>query len=250
MKNQIIEWEIISQCNYNCEYCELPNFSYEKNEDILQKFILNFKQFNSEIFCFGGEPFLHPKIKFIIKTFNDNNIPFVIQSNASTKSINIIIQNNLKNFNMNISIHPSEISINQVIINLLKIQHLHINTIDVMYIGKQSIQYYKKLSKIFNNVQIIPISGFYETNSCKLTAEYNKIKKKYSNISFEDIIVSEFNKQRSVVWEDQCNCKIITKGKICAYKNYKLYDSLLRSYNCCYRKNTNGICENEKCFWM
>ena len=65
--NKIVEWEIVSKCNYKCNYCLLPNYDYIRDQNDIETFIgmLNNNYKNIEIFCFGGEPFLHKNIKFI-----------------------------------------------------------------------------------------------------------------------------------------------------------------------------------------
>ena len=114
---KIIEWEIVSKCNYKCNYCLLPNYDYVKDNTEIEKFIesLNINYPDEEIFCFGGEPFLHKDIKYIIETFNKFNQKFVIQSNMSKYSINKIINESLSDFKINGSIHPSQIKLKELV---------------------------------------------------------------------------------------------------------------------------------------
>jgi MoaA/NifB/PqqE/SkfB family radical SAM enzyme len=67
-----------------------------------------------EIFVFGGEPFVHPKIAYIIKCFNEFNIPFVIQTNFSKHSIKVM-KTITDPFRINISIHPTEIALEDML---------------------------------------------------------------------------------------------------------------------------------------
>ena len=251
------EWELTLKCNYNCFYCELPKIKEETDEEKLKKFMNQLNR-DIELFCFGGEPFLHPKIKFIINYLNEIQHPFVIQSNGSELSLSKVFNQKLSNFNLQISIHPTEINLNQAIRNINKWNifskkfNINLRRIDVMYTGKDSIKYYKKLSKIFKqlNIYLIPISGFYENESCKYTKEYNELRKKRNDINFEENYIENLNKYRSEVWQDQCEGKYNTFGKQCSY-DYKLYSPDLQEYNCCYReRNLNGICQKQKCFWM
>jgi pyruvate-formate lyase-activating enzyme len=251
------EWELTLKCNYHCFYCKLPKIKEETNEEKLKKFMDSLDK-NIELFCFGGEPFLHPKVKFIINYLNEIKQPFVFQSNGSEVSVNKIFNQKLSNFNLQISIHPTEVSLDQALKNIKKLSlaskmfNINLRRIDVMYIGKESIKYYKKLTKIFPrlNIYLIPISGFYENESCKYTKEYNELRKKRKDIKFEENFISSLNKYRSEVWQDQCEGKFSTFGKQCPH-NYTLYTADLSKYNCCYReRNENGICQHQRCFWM
>ena len=103
MYNGIVEWELTLKCNYSCDYCGLLRpIKEQTNEKILYKFIknLNKKYSTKEIFLFGGEPFLHPKIEFIIKTLQLFNQPFMIQSNLSNTSTKVIQSINVKPFKL------------------------------------------------------------------------------------------------------------------------------------------------------
>lgn len=250
------EWEIISQCNYNCSYCSLPNFKMELDEKVLKKFMNNLNK-DLELFLFGGEPFLHKKISFIINYLNTINQPYVIQSNLSTQSIRSMKE--IKDsYQVQGSIHPSEISLEQLEENLNTLKELELNKkllirrIDIMYIGKESLKYYRIVQKIFPDICfLLPISGFYENDSCIANKEYNSMrhKKIFSWIRFEENYIEEYLKFRSELWEDQCTGEFSTYGKPCPY-DYTLWDSKLDKYNCCYRENTNGICAKRGCFWM
>jgi len=251
------EWEVTLKCNYKCFYCILPKIKEELNEEKLKNFMDNLDK-NIELFLFGGEPFLHPKIDFIIGYLNEIKQPFVVQSNGSKISLNKVFNKKIQNFNLQLSIHPTEISLNQAIQNIKKWNiaskkfNINLRRIDIMYVGKESLKYYKKLSKNFKQLDIFlaPISGFYENESCKYTKEYNELKKKRKDIKFEENYIQELNKYRSEVWQDQCEGKYSTFGRQCPY-NYKLYAPDLQEYNCCYReRNYDGICKKQRCFWM
>lgn len=251
------EWELVSHCNYNCNYCSLPDIKMELDKDKLSTFMDTLDK-DLELFLFGGEPFLHKEVKFIIDYLNKIKQPFVVQSNLSTFSVNKIIQEEIEGFTLQGSIHPSEISISELKDNLstLKVlsffKKLELKRIDIMYVGKESLKYYRAVHKIFPDICfMLPISGFYEEDSCEANKEYNQIRtrKVYSWIRFEENYIKEYNKFRSELWEDQCTGKFSTFGKPCPY-DYQLWDSKLNKYNCCYRENTNGICNQRGCFWM
>ncbi len=251
------EWELVSHCNYNCEYCSLPDIKMELDKDKLTSFMDTLDK-DLELFLFGGEPFLHKEVKFVIDYLNKINQPFVVQSNLSTFSTDKIIEDGIEGFNLQGSIHPTQITILELKDNLYALKvldffgKLNLKRIDIMYIGKESLEYYRTVQKIFPDIcYMLPISGFYEQDSCEANKEYNKIRKRkaYSWIRFEENTIPELGKFRSEVWEDQCTGKFSTFGKPCMY-DYRLWDSKLNKYNCCYRENTNGICNQRGCFFM
>ena len=256
---RIVEWEIVSKCNYKCNYCLLPNYDYIKDKIDIKNFIkmLNENYNDIEIFCFGGEPFLHKDIKYIINTFNEFDQKFVIQSNLSNYSIMKIIKNNIGNFKLNGSIHPSQINIKsciddfKLLFEYAKDNNVYINSIDIMYSSSVAIRYFNILNDIFPKVfKVVPIAGFYEEDSDNLTSEYNSAKSIYRNVKFENILNTQYGMQRSDVWEKQNKGEISPYGKSCYYNdNYILYDSMFIKYNCCYREN-NNICNHTKCFCM
>ena len=246
------EWELVSFCNYKCFYCKLPKIKTELNEEKIEAFISKLDP-NIELFCFGGEPFLHPKINFILYLLKKYKQPFVIQSNASDQSFKIIQEKNLKNFNLQLSIHPTEKIYSKK--NIIQIQiickknNINLRRIDVMYSSENALNQYFLFKKYFNDkVWLSPIAGFYENDSCIWTKKFNELRTKRKDIQFEDYEIN--GKQRSIIWQEQCENKFSTFGRPCPY-NYKLFDSMLNEYNCCYReKNTDGICKHQRCFWM
>jgi len=251
--NKIVEWEITLKCNYKCVYCTNldPSIRPELDEEKIKSFIktLGEKYPNVEIFVFGGEPFVHPKIEFIIKTFNEFSIPFVIQTNFSNYSRKIIEQ--IKEpFKVNISIHPTETSIKDIV-DGLKETEVNIKIIDVMYTGKEAIDYYFAIKKSFShdNLFLTPVTDFGDGYSDTLLSQYQSLKNNsiYKKIiNFEDI--DRFGRQRSELWLDS---NFNTFGKPCLYKDkYFLYAPNLDLYNCCYRIKTDDICRKPKCFLM
>jgi len=267
MKNgdKIVEWELVLNCNYNCEYCGLlENIKIETDEVKLFEFIkmLHDKYPDTEIFLFGGEPFLHPKIEFIIKTFKDFNQPFIIQTNFSAYSIHKIKKINTS-FNINISIHPSQISIEDVLQNFKIFEefkdrlNIRVYNIDIMYYNNDAINYYLEIKHLIgdDNLTLIPVTDIGCTGFAESLKEYNKIRnnKIYQEIiHFEDIVRTvQDTKLRSKIWEDFNDKKYTTYGKTCLYiDRYFLFDPSLKMYNCCYRKINTGTCLNEACFLM
>lgn len=247
-----VEWEITMKCNYNCFYCSNLDKSIHAilDEETIYNFIktLGEKYPDVEIFVFGGEPFVHPKIDYIIKCFNELNVPFVIQTNLSKYSVDIL--NTIKHpFILQVSIHPTEISLEEL--NSIFNTTANIRVIDIMYGSKNALQYYFKVKELSDckNIFLTPITDFGDGRSDELLHEYLELK---NNNALKNIVrfeeVKRLGKDRSILWSDK---KFKTKGKPCLYKDqYFLYGPNLEMYNCCYRIKTDGICPKNKCFLM
>lgn len=243
-----VEWECILDCNYSCEYCTNGRNSVLKNpikcitdEKRLEEFIISLKKYNTEVFVFGGEPFLHPKIEFIIQTFNKFKIPFVIQTNFSLfKKIKEIKED----FIIQVSIHRLMIKDIKILKEQLKEKQDKIRRIDIMYDSLECISIYKEL-KDLKNVYIAPIADFKTSERTYLPKliEFNKYKKLLKEINFEP-------HSRSLIWEDMFINGSKLKGKKCIYREkYILFDPQFKSYNCSHRINCE-ICPNDACFIM
>ena len=254
--DKIVEWEVTMKCNYQCFYCTNLDPDIKPVEDLeqLDNFVkmLGDTYTGVEIFVFGGEPFLHPNIEYIIECFNKHQVPFVVQTNFSKKSV--VVMNRIKRpFKINISIHPSEVSL-ETVIDLFSrdLPHVDVNIIDVMYSGKEAIDYYVAIKKATNKYQglyLTPIADFGDGVSSRQLSEYNELRTQKilnSFINFEK--VKEFGEYRSVIW---ANKEFTTKGKPCLYNNrYFLYVPDFKLHNCCYREVHDGICQHLKCFLM
>jgi MoaA/NifB/PqqE/SkfB family radical SAM enzyme len=201
-----------------------------------------------EIFLFGGEPFVHPEIEYIIHCFNEFNIPFVIQTNLSKYSIEVM-KTITEPYTLQASIHPTEIS-HQDLDDILK-ENITCRVIDVMFSGKEAIWYYLKAKEEAKDakVYLTPVTDFGDGKSDQALKEYNELKGdvRYSKlINFEE--VERLGKPRSELW---ASITFSPKGKPCLYKDkYFLYSPELTMYNCCYRIKTDGICPKSKCFLM
>lgn len=248
----LVEWEVTLKCNYKCNYCtNLENIDDTLDKDVLESFIIGLGQKHPgiEVFVFGGEPFLHPHIGFIIECMNKHGIPFVIQTNFSKKSV-AVMKRITEPFKVQISIHPTEVKLSQL--KRLFNNNIDIRTIDVMYTGKDALQYYFKVRDLIDpsvNLFLTPISDFGDGVSNLALIEFNRLRKHpvYSSmIRFEE--EQRVGRLRSEVWNDPT---FTTYGKPCLYDGkYFLYGPNLKMYNCCYRKNHNGICQQHKCFLM
>jgi len=239
------------KCNYSCFYCtNLDKSIYPVlDKEVIRDFIkmLGEKYPGVEIFVFGGEPFVHPEIEYIIKCFNEFKVPFVIQTNLSKYSVDVM-KNITEPFTLQASIHPTELTPEELTEVLS--HDIDIRTIDVMYGAENALFYYFRTTTLSKckNVFLTPITDFGDGRSDKLLADYLKMKNdpNYRMVRFEE--VERLGKSRSELWAD---IGFTTKGKPCLYDGkYFLYGPNLHLYNCCYRKNHTGICENSKCFLM
>ena len=247
-----VEWEVTMKCNYNCFYCTNLDKSIYPNldRDTIRNFVkmLGEKYPGIEVFVFGGEPFVHPDIEYIIQCFNEFEVPFVIQTNLSSYSVKIIKQ--IKQpFTMQASIHPTEMSVEELN-EVLQTPH-NVRRFDVMYSDESALFYYFKVKELTksDHVYLTPITDFGDGVSDTILTKFNELKnngKLQRIINFEDEI--RLGKSRSELWSDK---NFTTKGKPCLYKDkYFLYGPNLELYNCCYRIKTDGICPKEKCFLM
>lgn len=247
----IVEWEVTLDCNFKCEYCvnsrnsalSQPIF-FEKDKEKVFKFIETLKEKypEEELFIFGGEPFAHPFFAEIIHKLNDVHMKYIIQTNFSlskrVEKINEMVQ---------VSVHPTEIKNKELYISeLVRLEKL-IRKVDIMFMGKISIDYYKDLVKVFprEKIRIVPVAGFKGVDVNKYLFEYNKLRQsivgKFINFEHGD---------RSFDWEKQMKGMWSPKSKPCMYKDkYILFDPMLRSYSCSYREN-HEICPQDHCFLM
>jgi MoaA/NifB/PqqE/SkfB family radical SAM enzyme len=252
--DKLVEWEVTMECNFGCTYCTNLDKSIKPIRDkaLLKSFIesLGKQHPGTEVFIFGGEPFLHPDIAYIIECFNEFNIPFVIQTNFSKKSVKVM--KSIKSpFKIQISIHPTEVKLTQLS-SLFKIP-ADIRTVDVMYTGKAALEYYLRVKDLLLNsgadVFLTPITDFGDGVSNLALLEFNRLKKdpNYKKfIRFEE--VERLGRDRSDLWIDK---DFSPKGKPCIYNDkYFLYRSDLEMNNCCYRVKHDGICQFDKCFLM
>lgn len=249
---KLVEWEITLKCNFKCVYCTNldPSIRPELDEGKIKDFIkmLGETYPGTEIFVFGGEPFVHPKIDYIIRCFNEFEIPFVIQTNFSKHSVKRM-KTITDPFRINISIHPTEIALEDI--PKLFEYKPNIKTIDVMYTGREAIQYYLAVKKAVDHADtfLTPVTDFGDGVSDTSLSDYLELKKQpvYRNIvRFEE--VQRQGRDRSEVWLDP---KFTTFGKPCLYKDrYFLYAPNLELYHCCYRIHTDGTCPKPKCFLM
>lgn len=247
----IVEWEVTLDCNFKCEYCvnsrnsALPTPIYhEQNKEKVFEFIedLKIKYPDEELFLFGGEPFAHKFFGEIIQKLDEVQMNYVIQTNFSLpkriESIGTSVQ---------VSVHPTQIRDKKKYISELeRLQHL-VKRVDVMFMGKISIDYYKEIVKVIpkEKVILVPVAGFKGVDVNKYLYEYNRLRQGIHSrfINFE-------YGERSFNWEQQMRGEWTPKNKPCMYKDkYVLFDPMLRQYGCSYRGN-HDICPHDHCFIM
>lgn len=247
----IVEWEVTLKCNYTCKYCTNldPAIKPVTCENKLEDFIIKISEQypGVELFIFGGEPFLHPKIDFIINTLNKYDVSFVIQTNLSKKSVKVI--NRIKDdMTLQVSVHPSQVKIDDMI---FPEDSSSIRLIDVMFDSESAIKYYFKLKKQYDDkLQLTPVTDFNNTSDhLKILKKFNEMRRQNK---FNGLIRYESTKKlgmhRSEMWEDD---RSNFKNKPCIYgERYRLYTPNLDLKNCCYRVNHDGVCKFNKCFLM
>ena len=251
----MVEWEITLDCNHTCGYCvnsrnsALPEpIPYETDKDKVFAFLDMVKESypGEELFVFGGEPFLHPFIGDIIEYMNKIELPFIIQTNFAYPIRMKVIGSPFK---VQVSVHPTQIKNKEFFVESIRELQDIIRRIDVMYVGEESFDYYKKILKVLDDrdkLYIAPVADFKYTKVVnEHLYEFNRMKKGIQNkiYRFEE-------GDRSFIWEQQMRGELTYKYQPCMYKDtYKLFDPLLRKYTCSYREN-NDICPNDHCFLM
>lgn len=261
-----IEWLLTEKCNFNCSYCGLFNNlkTPETDEIKLRNFILKIKalqqKMNLEFFIFGGEPFLHPKVDFVITLLHKYNVDYKFQTNLSNFSTNKIIKLSEKQkiSKLNVSVHFEQQNINSYIENIEKLikNNVNLNEIQIMY-SHNILSEYKILKEKFPDQRILiySISDFLVSGFSNALKEFNELKRENnSDFKFEQIKVkhpvSNEIVDRSFVWEEFLNKEISPKNKVCLLKdNFFMFDSKLNTFNCCFHEFiVDGICPFDTCF--
>jgi organic radical activating enzyme len=253
----IVEWECTLNCNYRCYYCGngrndmLPCvIPHEPDKEKIFRFLDGIlDEFpESELFVFGGEPFLHPFIGEIIAYMNEIKLQYIIQTNFSQPEIIKSILEK-EDFTIQVSLHRMQIQDIMGLYNSIReLQHI-IKRIDIMFDGAGCLPLYGEVLRVLDDkkkLYMAPIADFNLDGVCNQHLyEFNRLKKGvYGKVyQFE-------SGNRSYVWEEQMRGNISYKGKTCLYKNrYVLFDPSLKRYKCNYRQN-NEICPNDQCFLM
>ena len=260
-----IEWLVTEKCNFNCSYCGLYNNlkKPELNLNEIKKFLIKLKLLQEkkklEFFLFGGETFLHPKIKDILFLLKKYNIFYKTQTNLSTYSTNKIIEisKTIKISKITVSVHFEQQSLEEYIknINSLIQNNVKINEIQIMFKDESVLDKFETLKNIFKDQHVImyAVSDFLVQGFGDSLKKFNELKK-LNPENFENIIVThpETKKQiqRSIIWEEFIDKKLSPKNNICLLKdNFLMFDSQLKIYNCCFHEFIeDSICKFDTCF--
>ena len=266
----LVEWELTLDCQNHCEYCTNGNnaclirqgkkpIKCETREDVLYDFILklNKKYSDISIFLFGGEPSLHPRFEFILQTLNNLQQPYTIQTNFQNPKWPEFLKNTQISpkgeilCNVQVSVHRTQIRNTTSYFKKLLQYKDFIKRIDIMYTNIYDEKLYDKWYKLFDNIQLTPVS-YFETPSLKDSVLKHKILKSlkaYCEVHRLRGLKCE-NSNRCYFWVDMLEGRISTKGKACLYyEDYILFDPSLKQYNCSHRINCE-VCPNESCFLM
>lgn len=252
-----IEIEVISYCNYTCDYCENNynniQFYYNKCKInfnqlfiFLKKISNNFKQLI--LILNGGEPTLHPDLLLFCKKITQiKNIKILLYTNLSA-NINLYKQIQLYN-NINIlpTFHETHISI----INFFtKLNQLNINTC-IIPCTKNNILNIKYIYQILNkkNIKLILLE-----NNLYSLAEIKNLYK-YDNNILTQFLQLKISKN---IQNKLCNCSkyylyINGDGNIfsCMFLIKKIKLGNIYSLNSInfIKTNNNIYCNNQYCFY-
>lgn len=157
--------DLTDACNYNCEYCYIKKSKSHSilNVDILQSFIQHVKaklRKHLQIWILGGEPTLHPKLLKLICSNESSTISLYSNFSADIELYKSILMHNV---NLYISIHPSQIIVEDIVrkMSMLNKDEILKTTIELMndYCYQESItKIYYRLKDQFNaNISIVNI---------------------------------------------------------------------------------------------
>lgn len=105
-----VTWEITKECNYKCSYCNVYSEGHDLTniEDTI-RFLNSFGDGkNLKITLFGGEPTLHPQIKDIVKSLNNDITLFTNLSGSLTLYQDLVSLK--KDIELSASYHPAKVS--------------------------------------------------------------------------------------------------------------------------------------------
>ena len=260
---KMVEWELTSYCTFKCFYCSLKNIKTETDKTKLEEFIktklkVDILNGAKNVFIFGGEPLIHPEIEFILRCLNKYEVPYIIQTQLSKPSIDVIMKLPLDIYiPLNISVHLTEQTVNEVKERFELIQNrCCFKKVDVMFSRSDVHIDYLKLRLFFENYgvscHLTPVASFsYKKDGAdELLIQYNKLRnhKLFNRMIKFETTPPNFD-MRSFIWEKQITKQFSTIGKPCLYKGrYRIYNSSLEGFTCHRQKNVD-ICE-DRCFLM
>lgn len=265
-----VEWLLTEKCNFSCKYCGLYDNSKNPIEEraAITHFLIETKAYqlvnDFDFFIFGGEPFLHPEIEYIVEELNRLDIRYTFQTNLSKTSAKVIkkILETEPIMNLNISVHLSQQSLDTYINLIQELYSINqfrdaLSNIEIMYDDITTTLAWYSLKNYFPKVEVIlcPVSDFLVEGFGETLAQFNKIRemKVFEDIAFEDIITrgpDGKKKQRSIIWQEFLEKKQSPKGKPCLLKGkFRMFDSKFNEYNCCFHASVDqDCCPYDTCF--
>ncbi len=145
----VITWELLTKCNYACNYCDIHGKDISKNWELPVNFLNYLTTFNNtKVTLFGGEPTEHPAFFDILKKLEVKKIELYtnLSKDISFYDLAISIQPNIE---IEASYHPSK---------------------------ERFENFFKKLKYLSNNLQKLEIVYMLDTRYSNYRKEYALLK--------------------------------------------------------------------------